>query len=66
MELEELGDRAIQKVGHFSRVLKQGVAKPEKTEGKTTDRHSFAAIAEQWMDFMASKLAPQTMTYYQS
>ena len=42
------------------------VARAEKAEGKAFDRHSFAAIAAQWMDFMASKVAPQTMTYYQS
>lgn len=42
------------------------IARAEKAEGKAFDRHSFAAIAAQWMDFMASKVAPQTMTYYQS
>ena len=42
------------------------IARAEKAESKSLARNTFAAIAEQWIDFMGSKIAPQTMKYYNS
>lgn len=42
------------------------IARAEKAENKSLAKNTFAAIALQWMDFMASKNAPQTMRYYNS
>ncbi|WP_165067615.1 integrase arm-type DNA-binding domain-containing protein [Desulfovibrio sp. ZJ200] len=42
------------------------IARAEKAESKSLARNTFAAIAGQWIDFMGSKIAPQTLKYYNS
>lgn len=42
------------------------IARTEKAESKSLAKNTFAAIAEQWMDFMGSKITPQTMKHYKS
>ncbi len=42
------------------------IARAEKAESKSLAKNTFATIAEQWFDFMGSKIAPQTMNYYNS
>lgn len=42
------------------------IARAEKAESKSLARNTFGAIAEQWIDFMGSKIAPQTLKYYNS
>ena len=42
------------------------IARAEKAESKSLARNTFGAIAGQWIDFMGSKIAPQTLKYYNS
>lgn len=42
------------------------IARAERAESRSLAKNTFAAIAGQWIDFMGSKIAPQTLKYYNS
>lgn len=42
------------------------IARAEKAESRSLAKNTFGAIAGQWIDFMGSKIAPQTLKYYNS